>query len=100
MSETFTIELPSAPDRDSACTQAPLVLAAAAEAADIVIDAERVERLPTFWAQLVAAVALEARRTGASLVVHRPSTAFTATFQDLGLDLAGLGLADLGPTLE
>jgi anti-anti-sigma regulatory factor len=95
MSETLTIELPSVPDRESACSQAPLLLAAATEAGDIILDAERVERLSTLWAQVIAATALEARRTGASLVIQRPSSAFTATFQDLGLDLAGLG-----PTLE
>ena len=97
MSELLTLELPPVPDRDSACAQAPLLLAAAGEAGDIVIDAEKVERLPTIWVQVIAAAALEARRTGASISVQHPSSAFTATFQDLGLDLAGLGL---GPSLE
>lgn len=97
MSEIVTLELPPIPDRESACAQAPLLLAAAGEAGDIVIDAEQVERLPTIWAQVLAAAALEARRTGASFSIQHPSAAFTATFQDLGLDLAGLGL---GPSLE
>jgi anti-anti-sigma regulatory factor len=105
MSDSLTLELPPVPDRDSACNQAPLLLAAATEAGDIILDGEQVERLSTVWVQIIAATALEARRTGASFMIQRPSQAFTAAFQDLGLDLAELGLpepqsSDLGPTLE
>jgi hypothetical protein len=87
--------LPSIPDRDAAIQQAPILMGAASEGGTVTLEADEVERLPPIWTQLVAATALEARRSGGSLVIRKPSEGFLAAFRDVGLDLDALG-----PTLE
>lgn len=94
MSDAF-FTFPPAPDRDAALQQSPILMGAASEGGTVTLDACDVERLPPIWTQLVAATALEARRSGGTIVIRRPSEGFLAAFRDVGLDLDALG-----PTLE
>jgi chemotaxis protein CheX len=53
----------------------------------IVIDAGSVERVSTTCAQVVVAFEMAARRAGVAVTFRRPSVAFSAAFQNLGLGL-------------
>jgi len=94
MSDSLTLEpLRSRPRQR--LNQAPLLLAAATEAGDIIVDAEQVERLSTVWVQIIAS-----HRAGSAphrCELHHPAPVArpSAAFQDLGLDVAELDFQNL-----